>query len=153
MKYARITEDDYNVLEKIYSDLSELSSENIRDYILWDIQNKFCNVLIDLGREFEKLQYEINMGNTIIDNNILTCISEDGKQKRYNLVSRKANIGDVVYIILATNQTPFNNRHIHRFYKVTELADAEILDMVIDHVVVDNWCLYHDQYLVLEELS
>lgn len=140
---------EYRELEKLFDELDEICN----DEELWSFQNHFATFFITIGQEFETIKDELNFGNVNITNDMLTHINEQGEINTYKIVQRKAKKNDIVHIIKAESQTPFNSKHIGRFYIVSEEADKESLKWVQDHVVVGRNCLYDDQYVVLEPLS
>lgn len=151
MEYIRFTEQNQNDLDKIFSEIDEIyGTEDIEDK-LYIIQNKLATLSIELGQEFEILEHEINLGNVKIEDDILTCI-HNNKILNYKLSKKKANLEDIVMIINTSESTPFKNKHKNRFFKVTEEAEKDLLKWVVPCVIVGNWCLYGDQYLVLDTL-
>ena len=133
MKYIRFNEDDLNELHQILDRLDEL--DNKEDNLeLFSIQEQIATLIITLGREFEILENEIFINN-IAD---------------YNIVKRKAHVGDIVQIVNPSETSPFNHRHDKRFFKVTEEADSGLLEWVSSCVIVGYMCLYDTQYVVLE---
>lgn len=146
MKKILISEDVYNILDDVYEMLDQI--EEIEE--LSDVQTKFATALIHIGRKFELYEHEINFGNVQSDGNELTHIDENGNYKKYKIVNRKAVKGDIVKITTDDEYTPFNKEHAGRFFKVTESGYKS--DLVVEHVVVGYNALYHDQYVVLEEL-
>lgn len=156
----RITEDDYKTLVHIidgYTDkLNNLSigSEEY-NYLKHELDNQLCS--LNLLTEYQIIHAELDIGNVIINNDVLTCIY-DNKLHKYKMVHRKANIGDIVYINNATDTCPFNKRYIGRCFKVSNLPDSQLAHWVKDCVCVNikdldsGWLLYDDQYVVLEEI-
>lgn len=134
MEYIRFTKEDFYELNQICDKLDEINDKNNE---LYNIREQLATLTITLGQEFEILENEI----------FIQDIS------KYNLIQRKAKIGDIIQIINPSETTPFKQRHNKRFFKVTEEADEESLKWVIDHVVAGNWCLYNDQYVVLEPIN
>lgn len=104
-------------------------------------------------KEVETLKHELHFTNVVIVNNkTLTCIDENNKVRQFKLAKHKAKPGDIVYIIKGSQYRPFTSEYQHKFYEVTEMADKMLLEWVQPCVVVDKWCLYDDQYIVLEEI-
>ena len=134
MEHIRFTKEDFYELNQICDELIEIKYKNNEVY---DIIEKLATLTITLGLEFEILENEVFIKDI----------------NKYKLIKRKAKIGDIVQIINPSETTPFNQRHNKRFFKVTEEADEELLKWVVDHVVVGNWCLYNDQYVVLEPIE
>lgn len=157
----RITEDDYNelmdILDGYVQKLSELSfgSKEYMD-LKWELDNKFCG--INMLQEHQIIHAELEIGNVFINNDILTCIYDNAIHK-YKMLHRKANNGELVYITNATDTCPFSKRYIGRCFKVDSQPTEEELEWVKDFVSIHiegldvGWCLYDDQYVVLEEIE
>jgi hypothetical protein len=150
MEYIKLLKSDYEEFEKLLDDFCH--GDNSEDN-LWCLQNNFCTFSITLGQEFEILEHELNFGNVIIKDDILTCIDKNSQLHSYQIVKRKANAGDIVQIINPQKSTPFNLRHKDRFFRVNKQADKDLQEWVQPCVIVGNWCLYDDQYVVLEEIN
>lgn len=156
----RITEEDYNeltdILDGYVNKMDELSI-NSKEYekLKYELDNKFCG--LNLLQEHQIVHRELNIGNVIIDKNILICIYNNSLH-RYRMMHRKANNGELVYIVNATDYCPFNKRYIGRCFYVDAQPTKEELEWVKDFVGINiegldtGWCLYDDQYVVLEEI-
>lgn len=156
----RITEEDYSELMDILNgyvyELEEIpfGSNEYKD-LKRELDNKFCS--INMTTEHQIIHDELDIGNVIIKDNILTCIYDNCIHK-YKMSHRKANNGELVYIVNATDTCPFNKRYIGRCFKVYRQPDVEMLKWVHDFVGINikgldtGWCLYDDQYVVLEEI-
>jgi hypothetical protein len=75
------------------------------------------------------------------------------------MVKRKAKINEYAYIIISSEMVPFSNKYIGRCFKIDKTPSSEELEFVTDHVVVyeeglkTGWCLFDNQYVVLEEIK
>lgn len=157
----RITENDYNELVEIMDGyvekLNGLSSES-KEYkdLKWELDNKFCG--INMLMEHQIIHAEFDIGNVAIKDDVLTCIY-DNSIHQYKMLHRKANNEELVYITSADDHCPFNKRYIGRCFKVSQQPDREMLKWVADYVGINikgldtGWCLYDDQYVVLEEVK
>lgn len=157
----RITEEDYNelmdIMDGYVQKLEELpfGSEEYKN-LKWELDDKFCG--INMTTEHHIIHAELEIGNVIIKDNVLTCIY-DNSIHRYKMLHRKANNGELVYITNATDTCPFNKRYVGRCFRVDKQPDAEMLEWVHDYVGINiegldvGWCLYDDQYVVLEEIE
>lgn len=156
----QITENEYKKLESILDgyvyELSKLDV-NSNEYrnLKHQLDNKACGLY--LLQEHEIICNEFDIGNTMVENNILTCIY-DNKIHKYKMLKRKATKGELVYITSADNTCPFNERYIGRCFYVS--SDQSKCESIKDHVVIyandldiGGWCLYNDQYVVLEEIQ
>ena len=150
MNYIKFTENDCASLSSIFEELDNIEPTE-KD--IQSIQGKLATFLIILGQEFEILEHEVHLGNVSIEDSILNCFDTIGKLHKYQIVKRKAVKGDIVWITSGLEQTPFKERHIGRFYEVTGNEDAELREWIVPYVSVGYWCLYDDQYLVLEEIK
>lgn len=157
----RITEEDYNVLMGILDgyvqklDELPIGSEEYKD-LKYELDNKFCG--INMLQEHDIVHGELEIGNVIIEGDILTCIHDNAIHK-YKMLHRKANNGELVYITNATDFCPFNKRYIGRCFCVDAQPTKEELEWVKDFVGINlegldtGWCLYDDQYVVLEDIK
>lgn len=157
----KITEEDYhelmNILNGYVEKLEELpfGSEEYKDFKR-KLDNRFCS--INMTTEHQIIHSELNIGNVIIEDEILTCIYNEAIHK-YKMLHRKAMNGELVYIIAATDSCPFNKRYIGRCFRVDKQPDQEMLEWVHDYVGINiegldvGWCLDDDQYVVLEEIK
>ena len=97
----RITEKDYNelmdIMDGYVQKLEELpfGSEEYKN-LKWELDDKFCG--INMTTEHHIIHAELEIGNVIIKDNVLTCIY-DNSIHRYKMLHRKANNGELVYII------------------------------------------------------
>lgn len=155
----QITEEDYKELINIfesYEKLNELALESEK-YIerKTALDNRFYGM--NLHQEHDIIHAELEIGNVIIENDILTCI-HDNALHRYKMVHRKASNGELVYITNATDFVPFNKRYIGRCFRVDTQPTKDELEWIKDFVGINldgldtGWCLYDDQYVVLEEI-
>jgi hypothetical protein len=159
MGEIRITEKDYkelqNVLDGYVSELSKLDV-NSNEYrnLKHQLDNKACGLY--LLQEHEIICNEFDIGNVMIENNILTCIY-DNKIHKYKMLKRKATKGELVYITNAEDTCPFGKRYIGRAFYIS--SDEDKCKLAKNHVVIytngfnTGWCLYDDQYVVLEEIN
>lgn len=157
----RITEEDYNelmdILDGYVQKLDELPlvSDEYKD-LKRELDNKFCG--INMLQEHQIVHGELEIGNVIIHNDVLTCIYDNAIHK-YKMLHRKANNGELVYIINASDTCPFNKRYIGRCFRVDSQPTEEELEWIQDFVSIHidgldvGWCLYDDQYVVLEEIK
>lgn len=89
----RITEEDYNeltdILDGYVNKMDELST-NSKEYkkLKYELDNKFCG--LNLLQEHQIVHRELDIGNVIIDENILICIYNNSLH-RYRMLHRKAN--------------------------------------------------------------
>lgn len=156
----RITEEDYNelmdIMDGYVQKLDELpfGSEEYKD-LKWELDNKFCG--INMIQEHQIVHGELEIGNVIVEDDMLICI-HDNAIHRYKMLHRKADNGELVYIIDATDTCPFNKRYIGRCFRVDSQPTEDVLKWVHDFVGINieglevGWCLYDDQYVVLEEI-
>lgn len=156
----RITEEDYNelmdIIDGYVQKLNELpfGSEEYKD-LKWELDDKFCG--INMIQEHQIIHGELEIGNVIVEDDVLTCI-HDNAIHRYKMLHRKANNGELVYITDASDTCPFNKRYIGRCFKVDKQPSKDELQWVHDFVGINiegldvGWCLYDDQYVVLEEI-
>lgn len=157
----RITEEDYNVLMDILDgyvqklDELPIDSEAYKD-LKYELDNKFCG--INMLQEHDIVHGELEIGNVIIEDDVLTCIHDNAIHK-YKMLHRKANNGELAYITNATDGCPFNKRYIGRCFRVDAQPTKEELEWVKDFVGINlegldtGWCLYDSQYVVLEEIK
>lgn len=114
------------------------------------LDNDFCS--LDVFEESKIINSELYIGNTFIEGDILTCIYDNTLHK-FRMINRKANNGEYAYILNATDEDTFNRKYIGRCFKVDRHPKLNI-----DYVIVESrdsmngWCLYDDQYVVLEEI-
>jgi hypothetical protein len=158
MSYITLTKEEFDELSSILDgycnpETGIEASEEYKDK-KWELDNKFCGLTI-WGEE-QIINAELRIGNTYICDNILTCIYNNEIHK-YKMISRPAQNRDLAYIISATEYTPFNLKYIGRCFIVDRHVEND--EWVVNHVVVDlglgykcGWCLYDDQYVVLEEI-
>ena len=156
----RITEKDYNeildILDGYVQKLDELpiGSEEYKD-LKYELDNKFYG--INMLQEHDIVHGELEIGNVIIKDDIITCIHDNAIHK-YKMLHRKAKNGELAYIVNATDNCPFNTRYIGRCFRVDKQPTADELKWVKDFVSINlegldvGWCLYDDQYVVLEEI-
>ena len=145
-----------NILDGYVMELNELdiSSEEYKN-LKEKLDNQFCGLRI-FG-EKQILHAELDLGNVMINADILTCIFGNAIHK-FKMVKRKAMNGEYAYIVSATDCEPFNTKCIGRCFKVHKQPTKEDLGWIVDHVSVNledldaGWCLYDDQYVVLEEI-
>jgi hypothetical protein len=155
-----LTEKEFNQLNNIvdgYSNrLYELESgtEEYNDLKL-QLDNEFCELRI-FG-EKQIIHAELNLGNVMIKDDILTCIY-DNEIHRFNMVNRKASNNEYAYIIQADDCDPFHTKYIGRCFKVSKQPSKEALEWCVEHVCINEegldvgWNLYDSQYVVLEEI-
>lgn len=146
----KITENDYNELMDIFDGyvykLDEFKN-NSEEYnkLKTQLDNKFCGV--NMIFEHEIVYNEFNIGNTIIDDDILTCIYNNSIHK-YKMIHRKAKKEELAYITKADKTCPFNERYIGRCFYVSESSNR--CEGIKDHVIIyeegfnTGWCLYDD---------
>lgn len=156
----KITDEEFAVITDILDgycirlDEFDKSSDDY-EWLKYELDNKFCG--LEILREKDMLHAELNIGNVMIENNILTCIYDNNIHK-FNMVKRKAKNGEYAYIVEATDCTPFNKKYIGRCFTVHSQPTKEELEWMSDHVGVHleglytGWCLYDCQYVVLEEI-
>jgi hypothetical protein len=156
----RISEEEFNELNEVlngYCDrLNELEiTSSEYSELKWELDNRFCG--LKLWQEEEMIHSELDIGNTIIEDDTLTCIYNN-KLHKFKMSKRKANNGEYAYIVNATESTPFSTKYIGRCFKVGSQPTKEMLEWVHDYVSINiegldyGWCLYDDQYVVLEEI-
>lgn len=157
---VKINIDELNEIEAIldgYTDeLNKLdtSSEGYRR-LKEQLDDRFCG--LNLFAESPIIHAELDIGNVIIEDDILTCIY-DSKLHKFKMVKRKASNGEYAYITNATDQCPFNTKYLGRCFKVDKQPTDEMLEFVVDCVIVNvndseyGWLLYDVQYVVLEEM-
>lgn len=109
---------------------------------------RFCG--LDLFEESKIVKSELYIGNTLIEGDILTCIYDNALHK-FRMVKRKANNGEYAYILNATDEDAFNRKYIGRCFKVCGQPIPDV-DCVMVKSTDSGWCLYDDQYVVLEEI-
>ena len=155
-----LSEMEFNELSGIMDGYSnrlydyDTNSDEYSNY-KYELDNRFCG--LNLWQEKSILHAELNLGNVIIDDNILTCIF-DNKLHRFNMLNRKANNGEYAYITNSSNRCPFNPKYIGRCFMVHKQATDYELGLVKDFVIVNEegseygWNLYDSQYVVLEEI-
>ena len=156
--YAWLTEKEYNELIEIlykYVDYErELFCNDCSDK-KYKLDNKTCG--LNIFRATENNYSEIKIGNTYIENDILTCIY-DNKIHKYQIVKRKANKNDLALIIspcLADGNE--EGKYINHVFKIWDRTNnngwtVECAVVRINDVEHQGWCLYDDQYVVLEEI-
>lgn len=156
----RITEEDYNdlldIIDGYVQKLEELPmcSEEYR-VLKYELDNKLCG--INMLQEHDIIHGELDIGNVIIEDDVLTCIHDNAIHK-YKMTHRKANNGELAYITNATDLYPFNTRYIGRCFKVDKQPTKNEFSRVKNFVEINlegldvGWCLYDDQYVVLEEI-
>jgi hypothetical protein len=145
-----------NILDSYVVKLDKLNklSEDYKN-LKYQLDNTFCG--LGILAEHDMLHAELNIGNVIIKDDILTCIY-DNELHKFNMLKRKANNGEYAYITKATDCNPFNTKYIGRCFMVHKQPTERNLENVANYVEVDleglytGWCLYDDQYVVLEEL-
>lgn len=86
-----------------------------------------------------------------IEEDILTCIHENTLHK-LRIVKRKANSGEYVYILDATEEDSFDKEYIGKCLKVDRHLSEEKQKFVEECVVVNECVLFDSQYVVLEEI-
>lgn len=156
-----LTNEQYNQLEDILygytNELDELDpSSDEYSNLKYELDCKFCG--FGLWQEKQMLHAELVLGNVMIENNVLTCIYNN-KLHKFNMAKRKAKNGEYAYITNSSDTLPFNNKYIGRCFKVHAQPTKEELEWVKDFVGVNiegldtGWCLYDDQYVVLEEIN
>ena len=112
---------------------------------------------LNIFRATESNYSEVKIGNTYIENDILTCIY-DNKIHKYQIVKRKANKNDLALIIspcLADGNE--KGKYINHVFKIWDRTNnngwtVECAVVRINDVEYQGWCLYDDQYVVLEEI-
>ena len=112
---------------------------------------------LNIFRATESNYSEVKIGNTYIENDILTCIY-DNKIHKYQIVKRKANKNDLALIIspcLADGDE--EGKYINHVFKIWNRTNhdeqtVECAVVRINDVEYQGWCLYDDQYVVLEEI-
>lgn len=156
----KLTDEEYEEINDILNgyviELGEIN-KNTEEYsnLKRKLDNKFCG--LNILQEQQILWAELDIGNVMIEDDLLTYIYNNSLH-RYKMLKRKAKNGEFVYIINATDCTPFNKKYIGRCFQVHKQPTKEELEWVCDHVVVNiegldvGWCLYDDQYVVLEEI-
>lgn len=145
-----------NILDGYVIELNDLevSSEEYRK-LKYELDNQFCG--LHIFGEKQIIHAELNLGNVIINDDILTCIYDNAIHK-FKMLKRKAKNGEYAYIVSATDCEPFNKKYIGRCFKVHKQPTKEDLEWIVEHVSVNledldvGWCLYDDQYVVLEEI-
>ncbi len=150
-----ISENTYSQIEKIIDDAHNVSYDE-KDFKskYFQLANKLCG--LDILQQHQISFNELELGNVIIENDILTCIYE-GKICKYKMEKRHAENGELVYILNATKSTPFHSGYIGKCYRVTKQITEEEKEWIHDSVVIGyddreetpGWCLYDDQYVVL----
>ena len=156
-----LNEEELNNLRYLlngYTDDLDNLDKNTNEYDLlkYELDCKFCS--LDIWQESSFTHAELHLGNVIIDNNMLICIY-DNKLRRYKMVKRKAYNNEYVYITNSNDHYPFNTKYIGRCFKIDRQPTEDILEYVNNHVCINEdgldtgWCLYDDQYVVLEEIE
>lgn len=156
-----LTDKECDELEKIIDGyvvgLNSLNKHSVEyDNLKELLDNKLCG--LDFLEERKICRSEINLGNVIIKDDMLTCIFDNVLHK-FRMVNRKAANGEYAYILKATECVPFDNKYIGRCFRVGRQPTEIELEWVNNHVcIIENdsdysWCLYDDQYVVLEELK
>jgi hypothetical protein len=144
------------ILEGYTNKLNKLtpSSEDYRK-LKEHLDNKFCG--LNLFSESQVTLAELDLGNVIIEDDILTCIY-DNRIHKFKMVKRKACNGEQVYIVNATEQDAFNTKYRNRCFKIHG-QPTKYSSNSKPHVLVKwegeeyGWCLYDHQYVVLEEIQ
>lgn len=155
----QITENTYLEIENLIDEVCDINPEE-KDFKnkYFRLANKLCGIKI--LQQHQISFNEIELGNVIIENNILTCIL-DKKIQKFKMEKRHAEIGELAYIVKANGTQPFHKEYIGKCYKVTNQITQEEAEWVQDCVVVGyddkketpGWCLYDDQYIVLVPIS
>lgn len=155
----QISENTYKEIEKIIDEICELNPEekNFKDKY-FRLSNAICG--LSILQQHQISFNEIELGNVIIDNDILTCIL-DNKIQKFRMEKRHANRGELVYIVNAIETEPFHPEYIGKCYKVTKQITEEESEWIQNCVVIGyddkeetpGWCLYDDQYVVLVSLD
>lgn len=112
------------------------------------LDNKLCG--LEVLDERKICISEINLGNVIIDNDILTCIYDSALHK-FRMVNRKATSGEYAYILKAREVYPFHNKYIGRCFRTIGEPNAEYV--YVNDSYDERWLLYDEQYVVLEEIK
>lgn len=155
----KLTNAEYDEIENIANGYFSLNNMNQISETYTLLKDKLDNSFYRIGlwNENEIIKSELELGNVIINNDILTCIY-DNKIHNYKIIKRKGEVGEYAYIINASNNIPFNKKYIGRCFKIGKTPSNEELEYVQDHVVVNledgkaGWCLYDDQYIIIKEI-
>ncbi len=148
-----LTDKECDELEKIIDGyavgLNSLNKNSVEyDNLKELLDNKLCGLgFLD---ERKICHSEINLGNVIIDNDILTCIY-DNTVHNFRMVSRKANDGEYAYILSALDIDSFHKKYIGRCFKV--IGQPNMGYVCIEDSTSERWLLSDDQYVVLEEIK
>lgn len=122
----------------------------------YQIDNEICG--LDIWKANKNNYSEVKIGNTYIQDNVLMCIY-DNQIHKYRIVHRKANKGDLVLIItpcLANGDT--KGKYINHVFKVDDRTNnhgwtEECATVRINDNEQQGWCLFDDQYVVLETIE
>lgn len=156
--YAWLTEKEYNKLMSVLDEYVDYEGDLFCDKCRekkYELDEKTCG--LDIFRAIENNYSEVKIGNTYIKDNILTCIF-DNQIHKYQMVNRKANKNDVALIIapcLADGDE--RGKYINHVFKVWDRTNndgwtVECATVRINDIEHQGWCLYDEQYVVLEEI-
>lgn len=150
-----LTDKEFSEIEKIIDGyvigLNSLDKQTVEyDNLKHLLDDKICG--LNIFQENQLRKAEFNLGNVIIEEDILTCIYENTLHK-FRMVKRKANSGEYAYMLNATDEDPFNKRYIGRCFKVGSHLTEEKQEFIEEGVVIDECILYDSQYVVLEEMK
>lgn len=153
--YTFLTEQEYNTLIEVLNGYIDYDGEVFCDKCFeakYDLDKKVCE--LDLWRANEYNYSEIKLGNTYIENDVLTCIFDNAIHK-FKMVNRKADKGDLAFI---TGHSLAGDKYIGHCFRVYERTtndgwSKECAVVRINDAEHQGWCLYDGQYIVLEEIK
>ena len=157
--YYFLTKPEYEKLINLINQYIDYNKELFCDKCTekkYHIDNEICGLHI---WDADQNNYsEIKIGNTYIHDNTLTCIF-DNQIHKYKIINRPANKGDLALIIapcLADGDT--KGKYINHVFKVDDRTNNEGWTKECSIVRINDnnqqgWCLYDDQYVVLESIE